>query len=153
VVVNPVVEAPLFGPLKGRVGLLFKHASDVEGSPIINLTKPAGSTGTSLGSGELGLAMDTRDGVFPHTSGISFDVKVRHTPDIFSNPSAFTKLKGSLSGSIGAHFLTDMQFNARVAGEKNWGSYPFFESAFIGGAAAQGMTLDITGASIGNTLR
>ena len=152
-VVNPVVEVPLFGPLRGRLGLLFKHASDVEGSGIINATRPEGSGGMSLGSGELGLAMDTRTGTFPHTSGISFQVTGRHTPEIFSNPSPFTKLRGSLSGSIGAHFLTDMQFNARVAGEKNWGSHPFFESAFIGGAATQGMTLDITGASTGNLLR
>ena len=151
--VNPVVEVPLFGPLRGRLGLLFKHASDVEGSGIINATRPEGSGGMSLGSGELGLAMDTRTGTFPHTSGISFHVTGRHTPEIFSNPSPFTKLRGSLSGSIGAHFLTDMQFNARVAGEKNWGSHPFFESAFIGGAATQGMTLDITGASTGNLLR
>jgi len=151
-VVNPVAEVPLFGPLRGRVGLLFKHASSVDDSGIIAATHPEGSGGMSLGSGEVGLVMDTRSGTFPNQNGVSFQVQGRHTPDIFSNPSAFSKLRGQISASTGGHFLTDMQFNARVAGEKNWGSYPFFESAFIGGAA-QGMTLDITGASIGNTLR
>ncbi len=153
VVVNPMLEVPLFGPLRGRMGVLFKHASDVSDSGIINALKPPGSGGMSLGSGELGLVMDTRSGTFPHTSGLSFNVIGKYTPDIFSNPSAFTKLRGSLSGSAGGHFLTDVQFNARVAGEKNWGSYPFFESAFIGGATGQSMSLDVTGASIGNTLR
>jgi len=40
----------------------------------------------------------------------------------------------------------------RVAGEKNWGTYPFFESAFIGGAATRS-PLDLTYTSIGNLLR
>jgi len=43
-----------------------------------------------------------------------------------------------------------MQFSARVAGEKNWGTYPFFESAFIGGAAFR-LPLDVTGASTGKS--
>jgi len=120
---------------------------------IIAATQPKGAGGTSLGSGEAGLVMDTRTGTFPHTSGFSFQVTARHTPDIFSNPSSFTKLRGFLSASVGGHVLTDVQLNARVGGEKNWGSYPFFESAFVGGASSQAMTLDITGASTGNTLR
>jgi hypothetical protein len=151
-VANPVIEVPLFGPLRGRMGVLFKHASDVSGSGIIAATQPEGSGGMSLGSGEIGLVMDTREGIFPHTSGVSFQVTARHTPEIFSNPSAFTKLRGAVSGSVGGHVLTDVQLNGRVAGEKNWGTYPFFESAFIGGAV-QGMTLDLTGATTGNTLR
>jgi hypothetical protein len=151
-VVNPVIEVPLFGPLRGRTGLLFKHASDVSDSGIIAATRPEGSGGMSLGSGEIGLVMDTRTGTFPHMNGVSFQVTARHTPEIFSNPSAFTKLRGAVSGSVGGHVLADWQLNGRVAGEKNWGTYPFFESAFIGGAA-QSMVLDVTGASIGNTLR
>jgi len=151
-VANPVVEVPLFGPLRGRAGVLFKHASDVSDSGIIAATQPEGSGGMSLGSGEIGLVMDTREGIFPHTNGVSFQVIARHTPTIFSNPNPFTKLRGAVSGSLGGHVLTDVQLNGRVAGEKNWGAYPFFESAFIGGAV-QGLTLDLTGATTGNTLR
>src|SRR6267142_1888397 len=152
-VVNPEIEVPLVGPLRARTGLLFKHASDVSDVGIIAATQPKGAGGTSLGSGEVGLVMDTRTGTFPHTGGFSFQVTARHTPDIFGNPSSFTKLRGFLSASVGGHVLTDVQLNARVGGEKNWGSYPFFESAFVGGASSQAMTLDITGASTGNTLR
>jgi len=151
-VANPMIEVPLFGPLRGRIGALFKHAASVNDSRIITATRPEGSGGLTLGSGEVGLALDTRTGVFPHTRGFVLEVTGRHTPEIFSNPSAFSKLRGEASTSIGGHFVTDMQFNARVAGEKNWGTYPFFESAFIGGAA-QRLPLDITGASTGNLLR
>jgi len=152
IVVNPVLEVPLAGALRGRAGVLFKHASDVSDSGIIQATRPEGSGGMSLGSGELGLAMDTRSGTFPFQNGVFFEVTGRHTPVIFSNPAAFTKLRGEVSGTIGGHFLTDVQLSARIAGEKNWGSYPFFESAFIGGAAAR-LPLDVTGASTGNLLR
>ena len=152
IVVNPLIEVPVVGPLRGRAGLLFKHASDVSDSGVIMATRPEGSGGMSLGSGQVGLVMDTRDGTFPFERGISFEVIGRHTPDIFSNPHAFTKLRGSVSAVVGGHLLTDMQFSARVAGEKNWGTYPFFESAFIGGAAFR-LPLDVTGASTGNLLR
>ena len=40
----------------------------------------------------------------------------------------------------------------RVAGEKNWGSYPFFEAASVGGAALPS-PLDVAGGSTGNMLR
>jgi len=151
-VVNPQLDVPLVGPLHGRVGALFKHAASVDDSRILAVTRPEGSGGLSLGSGELVLAMDTRTGTFPFMRGLSLEVTGRHTPEIFSNPSAFSKLRGEASASFGGHFVTDMQFNARVAGEKNWGRYPFFESAFIGGAA-QRLPLDLTGASTGNLLR
>jgi hypothetical protein len=152
VVVNPVIEVPVVGPLRGRAGLLFKHASSVTDSGILDATHPEGSNGMSLGSGEVGLTMDTRGGIFPFRRGIFFEVKGRHAPEIFSNPAAFTKLRGELSGTYGWHFLSDLQLSARVAGEKNWGTYPFFESAFLGGAASR-LPLDVTGASTGNLLR
>jgi hypothetical protein len=151
-VANPMIEVPLVGPLTARAGALLKHTSDVDGTGIIDATHPEGAGAMTLGSGELGVRMDTRAGTFPQQRGLSFDVIARHTPSIFSNPSAFTKLRGQVSGVAGGHALTDFQFSARVAGEKNWGDYPFFESAFLGGVA-QSKGLDVTGASIGNLLR
>jgi len=152
VVANPMIEVPVAGPLRGRAGFLFKHASSVDDSGVLQALRPEGTGGMSLGSGELGLTMDTRGGTFPFQRGIFFEVKGRHTPEIFGNPAAFTKLRGELSGTYGWHFLSDLQLSARVAGEKNWGTYPFFESAFLGGAASR-LPLDVTGASTGNLLR
>src|SRR4051812_5852663 len=152
IVVDPMIEVPMVGPLRGRAGLSFKHAFSVTDSGILNATQPEGSNGMSLGSGEVGLTMDTRGGTFPFQRGIFFEMKGRHTPEIFSNPAAFTNLRGELSGTFGWHFLSDLQLSARVAGEKNWGTYPFFESAFVGGAASR-LPLDVTGVSTGNLLR
>jgi hypothetical protein len=71
---------------------------------------------------------------------------------IFSNPSAFTKLRGEVSASYGGRFVTDLQLNARSPARRTGGDTQFFESAFIGGAA-QKLPLDLTGASTGNLLR
>ena len=106
----------------------------------------------TLASAEVGLALDTRTGIFVSRRGLSLQVTGRHTPKIFSNPAAFSKLRGEVSAAMGGHVLTDMLLDLRVAGERNWGNYPFFESAFIGGAA-QRSPLDLTGASTGSLLR
>jgi hypothetical protein len=54
---------------------------------------------------------------------------------------------------VGGHVLTDVSLGLRVAGEKNWGSYPFFEAAFLGGDVRRSGPLDVTGGSTGNLLR
>lgn len=150
-VVNPVLDLPIAGPLHGRAGLLFKHSSAASGD-VITALRPAGSGGTTVGSGQVDLVLDTRDGVFPQRSGVFFQLTGRHAPQIFSNPHAFSKVRGSVEGVVSGNPFLEMMFDARVAGEKNWGAYPFFESAQLGGAA-QRSGLDVTGASTGNLLR
>jgi hypothetical protein len=150
-VVNPVLDLPIVGPLHGRAGVLFKHASAASGDVIAAL-RPAGSGGTTIGSGQVDLVLDTRDGTFPHRSGVFFQLTGRHAPQIFSNPHAFSKVRGSVEGVLGGDPFLEMMFDGRVAGEKNWGAYPFFESAQLGGAAERPV-LDDTGAWTGNLLR
>jgi len=152
VTVNPMLERPLFGPLRGRIGALFKHVSSVEDNGFIGAARPYGSGGLTLGSGEVGLALDTRTGTLTSLRGFTLEVSGRHTPTIFSNEASFSKLRGAASAAFGAHVLTDVLFSARVAGERNWGRYPFFESAFLGGTAYSS-SLDLTGTSSGNLLR
>ena len=89
----------------------------------------------TLGSGEAGIALDTRSGALTAQRGFRLLAKVSHTPAIFGNESAFTKFRGEASSFIGWHVLTDMLLDLRAAGEKNWGRYPFFDAAFVGGAA------------------
>src|SRR2546427_2539199 len=59
----------------------------------------------------------------------------RHTPAIFSNPHAFSKLHASASASVGGRLVTEISLHLHVAAEKNGGTYPFFDAAFLGGAA------------------
>ncbi|MFL5312199.1 MAG: hypothetical protein ACJ79H_17335 [Myxococcales bacterium] len=151
IVANPVLEVPLAGPLHGRLGALFKHASSVQDKGIL-AARPEGTGGMTLASAEAGLVLDTRTGTFPSRSGVAFQLTGRHTPKVFSNPAAFTKLRGEVEAALGGRVLTDFLFDARFAGERNWGAYPFFESAFLGGASVPS-PLDVTGAALGNPLR
>ena len=61
-------------------------------------------------------------------------------------------MRVAASGAFGGKVLTDVLLDLRIAAEKNWGRYPFFESAFLGGTPATS-PLDLTGATVGSTLR
>jgi outer membrane protein assembly factor BamA len=133
--------------------LQFKRAFSVDRSGILEANRPRGADGRSLLSPQVGLKLDTHTGTFTSRRGIALEVIGRHTPRVVGNPDAFSKLRGQLSGSVAGHVLTDVSLGLRVAGEKNWGRYPFFEAAFLGGNPHGGAPLDVTGASTGNPLR
>jgi hypothetical protein len=106
----------------------------------------------SVGSGELGVTMDTRAGTLHRIRGFRLQAIARHTPAIFGSTSAFTKLRGEASAAFGGKLLTDVFLDLHVGGEKNWGTYPFFEAAFLGGSALPPV-LNLTGVINGNPLR
>jgi hypothetical protein len=150
-IAHPLLNVDLLGPLHGRVGALLKHVSGVSTGGVL-AGGAYGASETTLASGEMGVALDTRAGKLTSLRGFSFSAVLRHTPAVLGNDAAFTKLRSEASAVLGSHLLTDVILDVRVAGEKNWGRYPFFESAFIGGAA-QRTPLDLSGATLGNTLR
>jgi hypothetical protein len=150
--IKPMIEVPIAGPLHGRLGGLFKHASNADDGGVLLATQPEGAGGMSLASGEADLLLDTRDGVFPARRGISLFASGRYTPQAFSNPAAFTKARARLAATIDGHLLTDFEFDLHLAGEHIWGAYPFFEAAAVGGAAGASPP-DLTGGSTGNVLR
>jgi hypothetical protein len=61
-------------------------------------------------------------------------------------------LRGEASAYVGAHVLTDVLLDLRISGERNWGRYPFFEAAYIGGAAFRS-GLDVNALFGGGVLR
>jgi hypothetical protein len=150
-IAHPLIEVDLVGPLHGRAGALLKHVSDVSTAGVL-AGGVYGASETTLASGELGVVLDTRAGKLTSLRGFSFSAALRHAPAILGNDAAFTKLRSEASAVVGGRLLTDVILDVRVAGEKNWGRYPFFESAFIGGAA-QRTPLDLSNTSIGNLLR
>ena len=106
----------------------------------------------AVGSVQAGLAFDESSGEYLLQRGVSARLLVNEAPAIFSNPSAFTKLRGEATALYGWRWLTSWQFTGHVSGERNWGNYPFFEAAYLGGTPSQS-PLDVTGATSGNLLR
>jgi len=149
-IVYPILQTPLFGDLRGHVGAQLKHVSTIP--PGTAASGVYGSQAMSVGSGELGVTLDTRAGTLSRIRGFRLQAIARHTPAIFGATSAFTKLRGEASAALGGKLLTDVFLDLRVGGEKNWGSYPFFEAAFLGGSTLPPV-LNLTGVINGNPLR
>jgi len=153
ITVNPVAEVALFGGLRARAGLEFKYASSVQkDGRLAGQIQPEGSDGMAVGSVQAGLAFDENSGTYPLQRAVSARLTVREAPAIFSNPSAFTKLRGEITALYGWRSLTNLQFTEHVSGERNWGTYPFFEAAYLGGTPSRS-PLDVTGVTSGNVLR
>jgi hypothetical protein len=128
----PALELYLTGPLRAYAGFPVKHVSAIQNSQT-EAGSQYGAAGMTQGSGEVGLLFDTRTGALTSQRGLRFRVSGRHTPAIFSNPHAFSKVHASATASLGWHLITDMFLDLHAAAEKNWGTYPFFDAAFLGG--------------------
>jgi hypothetical protein len=147
-IASPLLDVPLFGRLRGRAGVWLEHLTAAPTGGILAAgTRGAGAS--TLGFGEVGVSLDTREGKLVDMRGFALSAAMRYAPAIFGNDSAFTKLRAEASAATGGHLLTDVFADLRIAGEKNFGTYPYFESAFIGGTA-QSAGIGGTG---GSTLR
>jgi hypothetical protein len=151
-VLRPLVVARLPGALRGYAGATLDYFSNHADLPTAPARSSDGYGKMALASAELGAAIDTRSGALTRKRGVAADVSVRYYPPWLDNAAGFTKVRAEASASLGSDVGSAALLGLRVAGEKNWGRYPFFEAAFIGGAALPS-PLDVTGGSSGNLLR
>src|SRR6185369_14211242 len=125
-VLRPLATAMLPGGLRGRAGASFEYFSNEADRP----TAASGTYGSgklALASAELSLAVDTRRGALTARRGFAADVSVRHYPAWLDNAAAFTKARAEAAALLGSDVGSPALLGVRVAGEKNWGRYPFFE--------------------------
>ncbi|BDG05042.1 BamA/TamA family outer membrane protein [Anaeromyxobacter oryzae] len=151
-VVRPLVTASLVGPLRARAGFALQRFSNTPHDPGSPASGAYGSGTMSLADAEAGLDLDTRSGVLTRRRGLLADLSVRYFPPWLDNASAFTKLRGEAVAVFGSPIASPVLLSLRVAGEKNWGRYPFFEAASIGGIAVTS-PLSLSGGATGNLLR
>ncbi|MFL5311594.1 MAG: hypothetical protein ACJ79H_14180 [Myxococcales bacterium] len=149
--VLPGLQATLVGSLRAHLGAVLEHVSSA-GNGATAASGLYGSAGMTLGSGEVGLTLDTVSGALTARRGFRLRITARHTPAVFDSSSAFSKVRAAAAGAFGGTLLTDVFVDLQIAAEKNWGRYPFFESAFLGGSAVAS-PLNLTGASAGSALR
>lgn len=67
-------------------------------------------------------------------SGTTVDIEGKYYPEFLGNRSAFGKLIGGFRAYVP---LSDSRYSRiafRLGGQKNWGGYPYFEAAGIGGS-------------------
>ncbi len=130
-ILHPLLDFAVAGPLHLRVGALFEHVFGVSGTGTA-----AGAFGlgaTSLMAAEASLNLDAIHGSAITERGFKASLTGRYYPELLSLGSSFGKARAAASYFAGTHLLTDVLLGLHVAGEKNFGSYPFFEAAFLGG--------------------
>ena len=150
-VLHPLLEVAVAGPLRAQLGATLKRTSnDRQATTAVG---QYGFGGKTLGSVDAGVTLDTRTGTLTAERGFRLHLVGRYFPRMLGLDDDFAKLRGEASAVFGGHVLTDLLLGVRVAGERNFGSgYPFFEAAYVGGAAMPS-ALDITGLTSGNLLR
>lgn len=102
---------------------------------LLDQVQPYGSQKKIVQANALGsITVDTRDNVpAPHRGGL-LSVEGSYFPQCFDNDYPFGKMRSEARAYFSTDAITEVTLALRAAAEKIWGTYPFFESSFIGGA-------------------
>ena len=84
------------------------------------------------------IAYDTRDNPAYATRGFSVRVAGAVYPKIWDVKSAFGSIDGEARTYVTARIPTNPTLALRMGGKKVWGTFPFHESAFLGGPGLAG---------------
>ncbi|MFL5401246.1 MAG: hypothetical protein ACJ8BF_00320 [Gemmatimonadales bacterium] len=120
-----------------RIGPALKYASTDQ-----RPDRFLGTLGNVYGSGNFGeiggtltLTHDTRNRRNAATRGVFLQAGGNIYPALWDVDSTFGEVHGEAATYLTAKLPLEPTLALRVAGKKIWGRYPFFESAFIGGAS------------------
>ncbi len=129
---NPTVTYPRDKKLKLIAGALIKNVDErEETSTLAGDTKPYGTGNQSLLGAQLGFEFDGRDHPTAPYTGYYLFAGGTYFTKAFNNYYHFSKVVGDLRGYIG--YKQNISLALRLRGEKLFGTYPFFESAYLGG--------------------
>ena len=150
------------GEMSGFTLASLRSRLNIQFGPVIKYSNtPSGSNkGTLIGSlddqlygmgafGQIGaqgeVTFDTRDNPGYPIRGVRIMVGGAIYPEFWSVDSSFGSIRGEASTYLTAPVATHPTLALRGGARKVWGSYPFFEGAFLGGTGVVG-----TGISGGN---
>ncbi len=133
-VVAPSLILPVGEAGSLAVGPLLKYAdTETDAGRFIGLSRPYGVGGF----GELGaaasVAWDTRDGPAARR-GVRLEAGGSFYPAVWDVDSTFGELHGEASAYLTPRTTFGPTLALRAGAKKLWGRFPFFESAFLGGA-------------------
>ena len=88
--------------------------------------------------GRLTLTLDTRDRPANPRSGVYLAASGQLSPAVWDVPSTYGSAEAEGTSFLSARLPGTPTLALRAGGRKVWGSFPFFESAFLGGSALSG---------------
>jgi hypothetical protein len=134
--VEPALVVPVGPHSKVTAGLAarWSHTGDNTGKFIAPLQD------TLLGAGDfgqagamVGLEIDRRDRIINPLHGFDLTAEGRLWPAVWDVPSTFGSAEAEAKTFLSASIPTTPTLALRAGGKKVWGTYPFQESAFVGG--------------------
>jgi len=133
--VAPTVTFPLGGDGALTVGptLTYVH-TDLESGRFITQLRPYGAGSFGEIGGAVAVEWDSRDGPAA-TRGVHFVAGGSVHPAVWDVTETFGGVHGEASAYLTPRTTFGPTLALRAGGKQVWGRYPFFESAFVGGAA------------------
>ena len=134
---HPSLVFGLGGRTTLQIGPALKYVSTDRrpGRFLATLGNLYGSGNFGEIGGGLTFLHDSRDRLTAATRGVLLEIGGNVYPAIWDVDSTFGEVHGEAATYLTAHAPLDPTLALRVGGKKLWGHYPFFESAFIGGAS------------------
>ena len=132
--VAPALEFTLSSAAKLSVGPVFKFAhTKLEPNTFIDATPPYGVGDVGQVGATADLHVDTRDQPRAARRGITFGFGGSYYPRALDLTSPFGEGHAEASSYLTARIPLRPTLAVRVAGRKIWGTYPYYEAAYIGG--------------------
>ena len=132
---NPSLTFILAESLGYNLGVFYEYSHIKDEDNIIKqLNYPYGMGRNSYLGISSGFTYDSRDNIVLPVKGVYFDANGEYYPVVFNNRKDFSRISGDLRTYLSTDVVTDITLALRIGGQKNFGDYPFFKSAVLGGA-------------------
>ena len=119
-----------------RIGPTVKYVStDLDRVTLVALSRPYGSGNFGMIGGQVAIDLDLRNAGTASTSGVRLLAGGSLYPSALDVQSTFGEAHGEVSTYLTAKIPARPTLALRAGGNKVWGSYPFFEAAFVGGSS------------------
>jgi len=134
-VVAPALEFPFSNAASFSLGPVLKFAhTNLESGTLIDAVRPYGVEDLGQVGAAADFHLDTRDQPRGARRGVTFGFGGTYYPRALDVTSSFGEGHAEASSYLTARIPLHPTLAVRVAGKKVWGTYPFYEAAYIGGA-------------------
>ncbi len=132
--IDPGIEFLFRNNISLSFGISLKYIStEHETNSLLIQNPPYGSKDFLLAGINAGIKIDGRDNPVIPTGGFYFAGEAFSFPSTRKEQNSFSKLTGDVRYYVSTSSFPLSSLAFRIFGEKNFGTYPFFESAFLGG--------------------
>lgn len=129
------LEYPAAKNYKFWLGYTYKFSQMyLSENSLLSQTRPVGIEDWSTMGLSAGLEYDNRDSKIAPMSGLYVSFYNIHFPPWLDNEKSYSKTKLDIRAYLKSEFITTSSLAFRLYGAKLWGSYPFFDAAFLGGS-------------------